>query len=499
MCGVVAARSVKTTLGPAAFVLAVMASCTGANSSDVEADGRGGPSDQPGTPGPEKEDARSEPADSGGAGDAGDAGALGFGEADWTPTALAQSLVPGPQLKPMPGAMAGPPIWISNNPELYDSTGWLMQGHRSDAARGGKAWSSAGKSTVYLFGINRMTGGTYTHVVVTNPQTTPVTVSGRGSMYTNREKPATGPARGQSYAVADDWLRGTLASNFGPITIAPGQSASVANTLVLEKNMVDGRFELDSSAGVSVATAIAVSSSAEQAISNARGAPAKGFIVGPGPNEYGRCAGVYAGSAWRTKFDVEVPKAPAYLGFALNTNAKFVTLGARLQDQTVPALMAFTDSGERTYGNYGAEYDVKVDLINPSSASRKVTLSFATMETNTIPGQDFSWDGPVAVDGKVIPVYNTPAKPRQSLGSFTLAANERRQLSVRFYVPGLIIQGPAARAPVRIGEPSSCDLPVQRARRGFTASSASCRWNRGMSERSRGGCRGADPARRQAA
>jgi hypothetical protein len=371
-----------------------------------------------------------------------DAGApVGFADRDWTRKALSQPLVPDAEMKPLPGAMAGPPLWVSNNPELVDSGGWLMQSGRSDTSRGGKPWDLAGKFAVYLFHINRMSGGAYMHILVTNPSSTPVTVSGRGSMYTNKEKPALGPAQHQSYAVADDWLRGNLRKTFGPTTIPPGETVGVASSLMLESNMIDGRFELDASAPVAISTTVAYTASVEEARRLSQGGPARGLIVSPTPDEYGRLAGVYAGSTWRSKFPITIPTGPAYLGLALNTNGKFAKLGIRPHEQTAPGLMVLSDSGERSYGNYGAEYDLGLELVNPSDGPKTVKLSFASMMTGQLSGQDFTYDGPVAVDGKVVAVYTTPGRPRQQLGRWTLNGGERREIAVRFYVPGLSVQG----------------------------------------------------------
>jgi len=414
---------------------AIAASCSGSDPADVS---KLEPAEPSGEAGPRTRDASSadgeRPLDEDAV-----APATKFAASDWEPSALTQPFVAGARLKPLPGAMGGAPLWISNNPELIDSVGWLMQSGRTDAVRGGHAFPLAGKSVLYLFHINRIAAGAYMHLLVTNPQSSPVTVSGRGSLYTNRDKPALGPAQNQSYAVADDWIRGNLGKTFGPVTIPPGKAFSVATSRLLDANMIDGRFELDASAGIYAYTVVTSAQSVAEATDLSQGAPAAGLILRPGPNEFGRLAGVYGGSRWESSCVVEVPPVPAHLGVALNTNAKFATMGVFLQDQTAAPLMMLRDSGERSYGNYGDEYALHFKLVNSAAVSRTVSLSFATAASGASVGA--TWDGPVKVDAEVVPVYTTGAAPRQQLGTWTLAASEERDIEVRFFVPGLSVQG----------------------------------------------------------
>ncbi len=65
-------------------------------------------------------------------------------ESDWTNGALLTPTLPIGSLKPLTGRPGGNPIWKSNNPEVINGNGWLMQNERSDANRGGSAFPLKG-------------------------------------------------------------------------------------------------------------------------------------------------------------------------------------------------------------------------------------------------------------------------------------------------------------------------------------------------------------------
>jgi hypothetical protein len=76
-------------------------------------------------------------------------------ESDWTIAPLSTSVVPLDRLRPLTGNPKGNPIWKSNNPELIDGDGWLMQSDRRCETRGGSAFPLAGTFNIYLFHVNK--------------------------------------------------------------------------------------------------------------------------------------------------------------------------------------------------------------------------------------------------------------------------------------------------------------------------------------------------------
>jgi hypothetical protein len=343
-------------------------------------------------------------------------------------------------LRALGGGLGGSRVWKSNNPEKFTGNGWLMQSARNDASRGGSATPLSGTFPVYAFHINDTGGTRYLHVLVTNPQSGSVTVSARGSMYTSSEHPLGGAAQGLDYKVARDWLDNTLRTNVGNTSVGSGQAMQVYRATLGHGKMVDGRFEVTASAGVYVYTVVTSSGSLTDAVNASQAGPAAGHLAYSGTNAYGREAGVYAESQWTGTTDIDVPAAPAHLGLALNTSAKFAVNGVFLQEQASPYVMRLDGMAERTFANYGHYYDVTLALHNNGGSSRTVRLSMASNVTGSSDSPSFTYNGPISLNGTRKDIYTRPTAPKNVLATWTVAPGDFNA-RIRFYVPGLITIG----------------------------------------------------------
>ena len=358
---------------------------------------------------------------------------------DWTSGALTTGIVPLTSLKNLEGGLSGSRIWKSNNPEVIRGDGWLMQNARTDATRGGAATPLTGTNAAYLFYINKSGATRYLHILVTNPNNVSITISGQGSVYTNADKPLGGAGTGPSYAVSGDWLAATPRTSFN-ISVGSKQAYQVYRATLTNGALVDGRFEITSSAGVYVYTVVTSSGTLTDAINASQGGPAAGDIFSPAPDKFGREAGVYANSAWTGSTSITIPTSSAYLGIALNTSAKNPS-GPGLQEQTAPAVMHLSDSSERTYANYGHLYDFTLALSNPTSSAKTVRLSIESNITGSTDTPSFTFSAPVSLNGSTKVVYLKPTAPKQTLATWTIPANSPFNARVKFYVPGLITIG----------------------------------------------------------
>lgn len=358
---------------------------------------------------------------------------------DWTPGPLAGPIVPPDTLQPLSFQTAGPPILKSNNPEVIQGDGWLMTNSPRAEDRQGSESVLRGTFCIFLFHINKAGSSKFLHLLITNPQSQPVLLSGMGSMLTNRQEPLRRrPGRGLNVRVARHWLHGSHRTRFDAIVLEPGRSLVVDRAGLRNRAMVDGRFQITAEGGVHVSTVVTSRGGSADAVNASCGGPAAGEIFSPGPDRFGREAGICATSVLTGVTAIEVPAPEAHLGLCLNTSNKF---DPHLQDHTSPFAMRLGDSSDRTYANYGHAYDLTLLLTNPSAALRKVRLSFATNLVSTVNRPSFAFHAPIQVNDAIQDVYVRPTDPLQVLGTYAIAAGAGQSVRLRYFVPGLISIG----------------------------------------------------------
>lgn len=348
-------------------------------------------------------------------------------------TNVAQHILPDEQLKPLGVTLSGSRMYVSNNPEIFTGNGWLMQNSRTDATRGGSSYALNGINNVYLFHINKATTAKYIHLMVSNPNTGNITYTAKGSYYNNVEKPLTGKATGQSYFVAKDWLSNTLRSNITtPVTVQPAKISEVFKLLLNANNMVDARFEINTSGPAYYYTVITSTGNLTDAVNASQGTFAAGTYVTESANSYGREAGVYNTSNVTASNVLNLPSANSHIGFCLNTTAKF----KQVEEQTSAALMTMQGASTRSYGNYGNQYNVSFQLNNSNTTAKTVKLYFASNAVDATKANS-TWNGPVKLNGSTIDIYTQLNNPRQLLATWTVPVGIFN-MTLNFYVPGLI-------------------------------------------------------------
>lgn len=365
----------------------------------------------------------------------------GSREADIPTSAWSRGLAPqrvlGPDLVDLPGGLEGDPLWVSNNPERVFGPGWLMQHARVDAQRGGSALGLTAL-VAYMFHLNASGAPLVFHLIATNPGEADVDLEAHGSLYDNARFPIT-PGQGPSVAVAEDALTGK-GSVDTTVVVSPGQGVELASIDLAPGGILDGRVRIEASGELYVYMVATASGSTDEAINRSQGEPAPGEILQPGPNAFGRMAGVYANARWAGAFEVDVPAAPAHVGLALNTTDKFQLDGATLQSQSAPAIVNLSDSSDESFGNYGMAYDLVLRLCADEGA-RTVALRFGSNFVADDDTPSFTWAGPVRLLGELVDVLTTPTAPSMELGEQTIAARSCVDVDLSFVVPGLITGG----------------------------------------------------------
>ncbi len=343
-------------------------------------------------------------------------------------------VIPNAKLMPINVVLGGPQIFKSNNPEIFTGDGVLMQNARTDALRGGLSYPLSGNNVIYLFHINQSGAAKFYHLMVSNPGTSAITYTSKGSFYNNSEKPLTGAATGQSYFVAKDWLNNTLRQpQTAAISLNPGETKEIFKLQTNISNMIDARFEVNTSGNAYYYTVVTTTGNLADAITATAGVAAPGTYLTEGTNAYGREAGIYQFSDVTAVNDVPIPNKPAYIGYALNTSNKFVPA---IENQTAPKLMSYTGSSAFTYGNYGHKYSVKFRLLNKNTGTKTVKFYMASNTTNATQS-NATWNSAIKLNNDIIDVYVKLNDPRQLLRTFTVPTGQF-DVNLEFYIPGLI-------------------------------------------------------------
>lgn len=347
-------------------------------------------------------------------------------------------VLPGPSLWPLPDGATGPALWVSNNPERFTGTGWLQQHARNDAQRGGAALPVE-HAAAYLFHLNGSGATRTVHLVATNPQAQAVTLDARGLLTTNAEHPI-GMGSGPSVAVAAAWLADELPLLAAGTSLDPLEGVVLASATLGPGGVLDGRVEVEASAGIYLYSVVTTGADPGAAINATQGDPAPGDLAVPGPNAFGRMAGVYETSEWVAEVTLEVPPPPAHTGLMLNTSDKFAYDDVVLQDQTATALVHLSDSSEQTHGNYGMRYALVLRMCATPGAS-EVRVAFGHHVTSDADVPSFTYNGDARIGDETVAIFTTPTEPRQVLADVPLPGEGCAELPVELYVPGLITIG----------------------------------------------------------
>ncbi|MBM4359246.1 MAG: hypothetical protein FJ096_14180 [Deltaproteobacteria bacterium] len=353
-------------------------------------------------------------------------------------------------LEPLPGGGDGVPILISNNPEIFTSTG-LLAGSVQPKLGGTRGTTQPipplTDFAYYLFHINR-TGGTKRVFLLASPAVDgPVSATVNGALNAN----AWAPGASTSVHTAKSMLtRYPIART---IDVLPGKAAALGYIDVWNGHSVDGRFAIRATGGLhvwDVAAPYGASTAEAFALAQSRFAPGEIKSPNAATGAMGRCAGLYRHERWGGATPIEVAETPFVRGFRFDERA-----------QAFPGVATYTDSDPNSSGNYGSIYELEFVVSNATSRDARVSLEFASYPAQIAPNDlkeywaflakrgwaipTRLWDGhaTVALGGKerLVPIFTKPTSPnamRASLASLVLAPSASETIRVRIPVPGLI-------------------------------------------------------------
>jgi hypothetical protein len=272
-------------------------------------------------------------------------------------------------------------------------------------------------------------------ILVTNPNGSDVTVSLRGSGYSQDETGGLALGASPDYRVSKEWISGAPRTDTGLVTIAPGKGAVLWASSAGQNREIDGRFALKASRAVRVYVVATSDGSLQKSLDASQpvvDAPGDYRPSGNPPPPFGREAGIYAHDTWRSAFDVEVPAGPKHVAFMVNT----ATGGGLSQVQAFPALSHYDVSAREAVGMYGNVYDVDLGLRNTlaGAVARRVRVAFHSLANGTASRW---WDGAALVNGGLLDVRHVPGDESTTLFEGVVAPGEIRRVRFRAMVPGL--------------------------------------------------------------
>lgn len=365
----------------------------------------------------------------GGGGAAGD----WIGSSQWTDGLLPSPLPKKETLLPLPGEGHGPPVFTSNNPEVFHGNGLLYGTGHPSPNRGGESFPMSGDFGVYLHHLNQSGKAKVVTLMVTNPNASAVTVSAEGSGYNQTETGGLALNSSPDFFVSKEWITSAPTTVVPPTNLEPMKPLAIWQKQVNDKAEIDGRFAIHASGPVFAYLVVTDGADLNQAIAVYK-TDAPGIIAKSGnpPPPFGREAGVYAHDTWQGVLRAEVPKPGRHVGFAVNT----ATGLGYPQVQAFPALTHFSDSAAEAVGMYGNVYDLELELKHDGDgdAVRKVDVIFASLVTAQISRY---WDGVGLVDGSEVVLTHTPSAPSTLLTQIVLDPGETKVVRFRAMVPGL--------------------------------------------------------------
>lgn len=323
----------------------------------------------------------------------------------------------------------------SNSPEVVKGPGYVFKHDGNGGTQKIKNRPITGCTELYFFHINKSESNLLFHLRVKSASSKISKISIKGSAYTNQQyphDPIGGGQKGQSYMTARDWLTKQYEYNY-KIDVN-SQYKSVITKIFNNKAMVDGKFLICGSRPFHVALVVSEENINIQKMNKFTSSQAKGLILEADEGKYGRVSAIFNKSKIKGNISFESGIPNGELKWHINTDSKFKDL----QDQTMKPIFRMEGSSDRSYGNYGREYDISLKIDNKLKECKHYEVVFGTNHNDT--KKEYStWNCPIKLDDDIVPVLTTSKSSEQTLTSFEVMPNQRRNMSIKFLPCGLSI------------------------------------------------------------
>lgn len=346
------------------------------------------------------------------------------------------------EARPLFGGYNGQPLVVSNNPEKFFTTGYLLRMSQHTAGRGDIRHSLSGSFAIYIHHLSKVPSNIDLVIALHNTGSSPVWVSFNGALQMTKDphgawgQPPYGYG-GPNAAAANGYFFKDPSRGYhqGTLSIRPGAVAILKRHRTSYGAEVDGRYEVNVSGGSVAVDVIAVDPNTSQA--QFAGLPtAKGEMASTAPGAYGRASGVYTGARWVGSGVVkssEVANAQPHPGSVAYLFAG--TKAFRAQLQTPQAIKKYGDS-QHVEGCYGVIFDLAFTLQNDEAAEKTFTvLITAPMHPEGNP-PSFHWMGPLTMNGVQKTIRVNELGSALVIGSYTVAPGQIFNLKLAFPTPG---------------------------------------------------------------
>lgn len=180
-----------------------------------------------------------------------------------------------------------------------------------------------------------------------------------------------------------------------------------------------------------------------------------------GPIVYGRVAGVSLGTSWRADLVDASSKQNDYLTIAdAGSSISYPLASVRNgtfgtgQVQSAPMLVRYPDTAYQAHGNYGIEYDIRLNLFNPYKQPRTIDVIIQTPLKNDMPSNSLFFLQPATKSvffrgslelkykddfgvsqKRYIHLVQYRGQKGQALVSINLAGHKKRTVDMRLIYP----------------------------------------------------------------
>jgi hypothetical protein len=347
------------------------------------------------------------------------------------------------QCQALAGALDNTPLVVSNNPEMFDTLGFLLRTSAPTQGRGDLTQRLRGRFAVYVHHLNKNKGAVDFIVALYNPGEAPARVSFRGAVQMTRNTYGGWSSSRYGYggpnaASADGFFFEDPERGFksGSLLVPPRQSAILVRHRTAVGSEVDGRYEVTVAEGAAVAVDVLAVAPGAPASSFAAMRTAHGHMASTSAGAYGRASGVYRGARWVGKQTVrasELATATPVRGAAAFLFAG--TKAFRKQLQPPQAIKKYGDS-RAVEGCYGVIWDLVFELKNDSNRPKTFSVIItAPLHPEGNP-PSFHWMGPLTLNGAKKKIRVNELGSGLVIGSFAVAPGKSFNAKLVMPTPG---------------------------------------------------------------